>query len=135
MIGIDAPPRRELLDGAVDTDKTRERVVPTAHHTCAGGRYLIVDIRLGVVEDPHERSLAGDGDRAVPVLHRGIGLGPSAEHLAELERSFVCQRGAHTPAEEDEVIRRAHLFGRFAEEYLGPGRRGLDVPPEAGQQE
>ena len=32
------------------------------------------------------------------------------------------------------MVSRADLFGRFAEEHLGPGRRGPDVPPEAGEQ-
>ena len=54
MIGIDTPPRRELLNGAVDPDETRERITPATHYTCAGDRYLIVDARLSAVEDPYE---------------------------------------------------------------------------------
>ncbi len=54
MVGIDTPPSRKLLNGAVDPDEARERVAPTTHNTCAGDRYFGVDAQLGVIEDPYE---------------------------------------------------------------------------------
>ena len=35
MIGIDIPSRRELLNGAMNADETRERVAPATHDTRA----------------------------------------------------------------------------------------------------
>ena len=58
-----------------------------------------------LAERPHGPPRRGDADRAVAVLHRGVGLGPELRRLAQLERGLVRDAVGPPPAEEGHLLR------------------------------
>ena len=62
-----------------------ERVDGPALEARAGAAHLLRQARRAPRRAPRRPGPGGDADRAVPVLHRGVGLGPELGRLAQLE--------------------------------------------------
>ncbi len=94
-----------------------------------------------LAEHPDRTVRGGDGDRAVPVVHRRVGLRPAGRRLAELQRRLVGEAHGPTPAEERALLgrgpggieRRGHgLGGRLGQPFHVAAPGGPEEQQRAG---
>jgi hypothetical protein len=128
---VEAAGPGELEGDQVHPDQLGQRV-GAARPGQAAGRRDVVEQPLGSgPEQPHDAAGVGHGDRAVPELHRGIGLGPHGRRLAQLERRLVGQAVGPAGAEEGELAGGQQFPGDgLGEHALRRGGGRGDVVPE-----
>src|SRR5207247_8708891 len=93
--------------------------VSTVDERGAGGGDLAGEpVRYGA-EGPPRPAGGGDGDRAVPVLHRGVRLAPEPGRLAALERRFVGEADRPAGTEEADLLDGARIERQRGPHGLG----------------
>ena len=87
----------------------------------------------GFAEHPGHGPRRGDADRAVPVLHRRVGLGPGQRGLGHLQPGLVGQPDGPAAAEEGELgVVQDAVGQRLGDAALGVGDDLLQVEGGAG---
>ena len=124
---------------AVQAHKLGHRVDVPGLEMGTRGLDLSAQASWHLTEGPGGAAGRGDADRAVAILHGGVGLGPELRRLAQLERRFLDQADAPAAADEGDLFgvdqpgQGAGLVLREHGPGVGDGRR--QVLAERGAQE
>ena len=136
LVGVEAPGQCPGEGHALGAHEFGHRVERAGLEAGAGGGDLVGEPGGRFAEVPGDPARRRDRDRAVPVLHRGVRLGPRLRGLAHLERRLVGEADGPAAAEERELLgvdeRGVELLG---DRGPGVGDRPVEVLAERGAEE
>ena len=135
-VRVQAPGLGQRHGHPLHPDQLGQRILVAEPGRAAGrGDLAPKPVRRGA-EQPHDAALTGHGDRAVPVLHGRVRLGPHAGRLTQLERGLVGQPVGPPGAEERELAGGQHLRGqRRGEDPLGRAGGQAGVQAQVGAEQ